>query len=115
MYKGYGITFDGKGEWNFHNDFARNVITFGVDNSSSSHTDNRKNNFSILGEQDTFVTDGGFGAPEKRFSANFSKAKTNLCLGLNYNCNNSYLLFNGKKSISSKQTIKTSIFEIDFV
>ena len=28
---------------------ARNVIIFGVDNSSSSHVDNCKNNFLILG------------------------------------------------------------------
>ena len=31
-----------------------NVITFGVDNTSSSHTDNRKNNFFVLSEGDTF-------------------------------------------------------------
>ena len=36
---GQGIAFDGKGSWSFGNDFARNVINFGVDNSSSYHTD----------------------------------------------------------------------------
>ena len=30
---GYGIAFDGKGSWSFNNDFAKNVIIFGVDNS----------------------------------------------------------------------------------
>ena len=34
----------------FCNDFARNVIIFGIDNSSSSHADNQKNNFLVLGE-----------------------------------------------------------------
>ena len=34
--------------WRFGNYFARNVVIFGVDNSSSSHTDNQKNNFLIL-------------------------------------------------------------------
>ena len=29
----------------FDNDFARNIIIFGVYNNSSSHSDNRKNNF----------------------------------------------------------------------
>ena len=29
----------------FHNDFARKVISFGVDNSASFHSDNHKNNF----------------------------------------------------------------------
>ena len=37
---GYGITFDSAGSWKFHNAFARNVVIFGVDNKSSSHTDN---------------------------------------------------------------------------
>ena len=35
VYSGYGIAFDGKVEWTFCNDYARNVITFSVDNSSS--------------------------------------------------------------------------------
>ena len=39
MYSSYGIAFDGKGSWSF-NAFARIVIIFGVDNNSSSHTDN---------------------------------------------------------------------------
>ena len=33
--------FDGKDMWSYDNDFARNVI-FGVDNTSSSHTHNKK-------------------------------------------------------------------------
>ena len=45
MYSGYGIAFDGKGLLSFGNDFARNVVIFDVDNSSSSHTDNCKNIF----------------------------------------------------------------------
>ena len=73
---GYGIVFDRKGEWNFGNVCARNIINFGIDNSSSSHTDNRKNNFLVLGEGDTFSIKGNFGAPEKKFSINLSKAKT---------------------------------------
>ena len=45
VYSGYGITFDSEGSWSSYNDFPRNVIIVGVDNSSSSHSDNRKNNF----------------------------------------------------------------------
>ena len=45
MYSGYGIAFDRKVEWSFGNDYARDVIIFGVDNSSSSHADNCKNDF----------------------------------------------------------------------
>ena len=49
----------------FDNDFAKNVIIFGVDNSSSSHSDNRRNNFFILGEGPTFGINGNFGFREK--------------------------------------------------
>ena len=55
MYSGYGITSDSGGSWSFDNDTARNVITFGVDSSSSSHVDNRKNKFLILGLGPTLV------------------------------------------------------------
>ena len=50
---GQEIEFDRKDIWNYENDFARNVLIFGVDNTSSSHTDNQKNNFLVLGEGPT--------------------------------------------------------------
>ena len=65
VYSGYGITFDSAGSWSFDNDFARNVIIFVVDNSSSSHSDNRKNNFLTLGENPTYGINESFGSPEK--------------------------------------------------
>ena len=43
------IAFDGACSWSFCNDFARHVVIFGVDNNSSSHTDNHKNNFVVVG------------------------------------------------------------------
>ena len=39
------ITFDGEGEWNLGSDSTRNVIIFGLDNSSSCHTEYRNDNF----------------------------------------------------------------------
>ena len=60
VYSGYGITFDGRGEWSFNKYTTRNVI-FGFDNSSSPHTDNLKNDFLILGEGPTFGINGSFG------------------------------------------------------
>ena len=39
--------------WSFDSDFARNVVIVCVDNSSSSHTNNLKDNFSVLGEGPT--------------------------------------------------------------
>ena len=55
MHSGYGIAFDVEGEQSFGYDYVWNVVIFGVDNSSSSHTDNQKNDFLILGEGNTFV------------------------------------------------------------
>ena len=75
VYNGYGIAFDGKSSWSFGDDYARNVVIFDVDASSSSHADNRKNKFSI----------------------NFSMAKTKFCLSLHYNGDNSYLFINEKE------------------
>ena len=54
VYSGYGITFDSESSWKFDNDFARNVKIFGVDNTSSFHSDNHKNNFLILDESPTY-------------------------------------------------------------
>ena len=65
MCSGYGVTFDSAGWWGFDNDTVRNVINFGVDNSSSSYSGNSKNNFLILGEGQTFGINESFGWPEK--------------------------------------------------
>ena len=82
VHSGYRIAFEGKSLWSFSDDFARNVIIFGIDNSSLSYTDNLKNDFLILGEGNTFGINSSFGVPEKKFSINFTKAKTKLCLSL---------------------------------
>ena len=114
VYSGYGIAFNGKVEWYFDNDYARNVIIFGVDNSSSSHADNLRNDFLILGEGDTFGINGSFGAPEKKFRINFSKANTKFCLSLHYNGDNSYLFVNGKEIFKFKADIKNVNFPTQF-
>ena len=48
-YNGQEI-FDGKGMWSYSNNFVRNVVIFGVNNTSSSHIDNLKNNILVSGE-----------------------------------------------------------------
>ena len=73
VYSGYGITFDREDWWSFGNGIARYVIIFGVHSSSSSHVDNRKNNFLILGLVPTFGINEGFGSPDKKFSIKFIK------------------------------------------
>ena len=107
MYSGYRITFDSAGSWSFDNDFARYFIIFGVDNSWSSHSDNCKNNFLILGEGPTYGVNGNFGSPDKTFSINFTKANTKFSLSLHYHADNSYLFVNGKKIFKFKADSKT--------
>ena len=55
------------------------VITSGVKNSSSSHTDNHKNYFLVLSKGPTDDINGSVDTAEKNFSIN-SKAKTKFGL-----------------------------------
>ena len=93
MYSDYEIAFDGKGSLIFNDKFVRNVIIFEVDNNSSSHTDNLKNDFLILGEGETFGINGSFSAPKKNFNITFSNGKTKFCLSLHYNSDNRKRIF----------------------
>ena len=81
----------------FENDFARNVMIFAVDNGLSNHSDNRKNNFSILDEGPAY-------------GINTSK----ICLGLDDNVHNSYLIINGKEISKFKVGDKHFNFQTQF-
>ena len=98
VYSGYGITFDSADSWSFGNGTARNVTVFGVDNSSSSHVDNHKNNFLILVLGSTYGINGSFGSPQKIFSINFTKENARFSLSLHYNADNSYLFVKEKRN-----------------
>ena len=65
-YNGQGIAFDGKGTRSFGNDSTRNVVIFGVDNTSSSHADNQKVNFLELGEGSTDGINNSVDIAEKK-------------------------------------------------
>ena len=78
VHSGYGIAFDGKGSRSFNDDFARNVIIYRVDSSSSPHTDNLKDDALVLVEADTFSSDGSFGALEKNLLLILVKQKQNF-------------------------------------
>ena len=79
MYRGYGIAFDGAGSRSFGNDVAGNSVIFRVGKCLSSHTDNRKNIFLMLGEGSTDDINGSVGAAEKSFCIKFNKARTKFC------------------------------------
>lgn len=53
-YHGSRIAIDGEGSWSIDNDFAWNVIIFGLDNSWLSHADNQNINFLVLCEGPTY-------------------------------------------------------------
>ena len=114
VYSGYGIAFDGEDWWSFRNGTARNVIIFGIDSSSSSHVDNRKNNFLILGLGPNFGINASFASLEKKFSINFTKENTKICLSLHYNADNSYLVVNGKEINKFKADNKNVNFPTRF-
>ena len=75
IYRAYEIEFDGAGTWNFSNNFSRNFVIFSVDDSSSSHTDNCKNNFLELGEGTNDDRNDSVNATGKKYNIKFTKAK----------------------------------------
>ena len=52
QYNGHGIAFDSKGEFTRPSgqDYAKNVISFGVDSSSFRHSSNKTQNILVLGK-----------------------------------------------------------------
>ena len=115
MYGSYGITFDSAGSWSFNNETARNVIIFGVGNSSSPHSDNRNKILLVLRQGRTFGINRGFGSPKKKFSIkSFSKTSTIFCLNLDYKADNTYLFINRKKIFKLKATNKSFNFPVQF-
>ena len=78
------MAFDGEGSWSFDNDFVRNVIIFGVDNSLSSRTDDGKNNFLVLGKVPTGSINHSTDRAEKIYKIKFSKANIKFCVNYLY-------------------------------
>ena len=80
--------------------FAKNVIIFGVDQSSSIHVDNKKKDVSILGEGSTQGLDGTTLTAEKKCSINFTVSRRKFRFA--YNKANNYLFVNGRELIKFK-------------
>lgn len=74
--------FDGAGSRSLGNDFARNVLIFGIDNISSSHTNNWTNNVIVLDEQPTDDINDSIATTEQKNSTSFIKANNFF----HYNC-----------------------------
>ena len=102
-YKGYGICFDEGGTFNKGNiNNGRNVLIFGVDESSLVHANNKANNIFVMsnlfvqGINDTTLY------AEKVYSQNFTQPSKKFVHSLHYNGDDSSLFVNGKQELKFK-------------
>ena len=102
-YEGYGICFDEGGTFSKGNiSNGRNVIIFGVHESSLVHANNKANNIYVMGD---FLVQGINDTSlyaEKIYSQNFTAVNKKFVLSLHYNSDNSYLFVNGKEELKFK-------------
>ena len=101
-YKGYGICFDKGGsfsEGSINN--GRNVLIFGVHESSLLHSNNKANNIYVMGKGPVQGIDDTLYA-EKVYSQTFTQPNKKFVLSLHYNDDNSYLFVNGKQELKFK-------------
>ena len=102
-YEGYGLCFDEGGTFSkggINN--GKNVLIFGVYESSLTHTNNKNNNTYVMG--DLFVqgmNDTTLYA-EKVYSQKFTQPNKKFLLSLHYNGDKSYLIVNGKQELAFK-------------
>ena len=116
-YKGYGICFDESGTFSKGNiNNGRNVLIFGVHESSLVHANNKANNIYVIVHAnnkanniyvigDLFVqgiNDTKLHA-EKVYSQNFTQPSKKFVLSLHYNGDDSYLFVNGKEELKFKR------------
>ena len=102
-YKGYGICFDEGGMFSIGNiNNGRNVLIFGVHESSLVHVNNKVNNIFIIGDGFVQGINDMTLYAEKIYSQNFTQANKKLVLSLHYNDNDSYLFINGKQELKFK-------------
>ena len=98
-YKGYGICFDKGGsfsEGSINN--GRNVLIFGVHESSLLHSNNKANIY-VTGKGPVQGIDDTTLYAEKVYSQNFTQPNKKFVLSLHYN---SYLFVNGKQELKFK-------------
>ena len=115
VYSGYKIADDEESEWSFDNDYARNVIIFGVHNSSSSHTNNLQNNFLILGEGDTLILILVLLYQKKSLVLILVKKTQHFAWAYIIMLTKVICLLMEEKYLNLKPTIKMLTFQLDFV
>ena len=109
-YKGYGICFDERSEFEHtiteggfaHTTDARNVSIFGADMSFSVHKSNKANHIYLMGKGFTQGINGTKICAEKNFYRNFTDHGKKFVLSLHYNGDDSYLFVNGRQELMFK-------------
>ena len=102
-YSGYGIGFYSRSLFSVPSfDWVINVIIFGVDMSSSVHTDNENQDILILGKGSTQGLDNTTLTTEGEYSINFSRSQWTFCVSLHYNGDHSFLFINKAKNSTIK-------------
>ena len=102
-YKRYGICFLKGGsfsEGSINN--GRNVLIFGVHESSLLHSNNKANNIYVMGKGPVQGIDDTTLYAENVYSQNFTQPNRKFVLSLHYNDDNSYLFVNGKQELKFK-------------
>ena len=97
-YSRYGTGFDEHRSFSLSDGggFSKNVITFGVDMSSSSvHIDGQKKDILILVKVQTNGLDDTILAAENEYFINFTKQHKKFCLGLQYDGVSRYIFVKG--------------------
>ena len=95
-YKEYGMCFDKGGAFSKGSiNNGRNVLTFGVHESSLLHSNNKANNIYVMGIGPVQGIDNTTLYAEKVYSQNFTQPKKKFILSLHYNNDDSYLFVNG--------------------
>ena len=111
-YKGYGICFDEGGTFGIGNiNNGRNILIFGVHESSFVHANNKANNIFIMGDGFVQGINDMTLYAEKIYSQNFTQPNKKCVLSLHYNDNDSYLFINGKQELKFKAKPDQSIKE----
>ena len=99
-YEGYEICFGGESPFSFGNkEDAKNVITFGVNNSNSSHSTNKTQNIYVLGKDFVQGINDTTIYAEKIYKTNFTEQSKKCVLSLHYNRDNSLFICEWKSRI----------------
>ena len=99
-YKGYGLCFDEGGTFSKGNiNNRKNVIIFGVHESSLLHANNKTNNIYVMGDLFVQGINDTTLYTEKIYSQNFTQSSKKYKLNLHYNDNDSYLFVNGAQEL----------------